>query len=137
MWQAMPEQPLELRFDGGDGAPRLARHAVRERLDGELDEDTAYDIHVVVSELVANAVRHGGAHGPDAVTVSLTLRPDCVRVEVGDPGPGFTPPERPEPRPSGGGRGLVLVERMTSRWGVNREGTSCVWFEVDREGSER
>ena len=133
MWQAMPEEPLELRFEGGERAPRLARHAVRERLGAELDEDTAYDIHVVVSELVANAVRHGGAHGPDAVTVSLTLAPDRVRVEVEDPGPGFEPPERPEPRPSGGGRGLVLLERMTSRWGVDHEGASRVWFEVDRK----
>ena len=128
----MAEKPVELRFDGGDRAPSLARHAVRERLDGELDEDAAYDIHVVVSELVANAVRHGGAHGPDSVTVSLTLEPDRVRVEVEDPGPGFEPPARPEPRESGGGRGLVLLERMTSRWGVSREGASRVWFEVDR-----
>ena len=131
MWRAMPELALELRFDGGEGAPRLARHAVRERLEGRLDEETAYDIHVMVSELVANAVRHGGAEGGDAVTVSLTLAPDRVRVEVEDPGPGFEPPRRPEPRESGGGRGLVLLERMTDRWGVSREGASRVWFEVD------
>lgn len=129
----MAETPLELRFEGGDRAPRLARHAVRERLEGKLDEDTAYDIHVVVSELVANAVRHGGAQGAEAVTVSLTMAPDRVRVEVEDPGPGFEPPERPKPRPTGGGRGLVLLERMTSRWGVSREGASRVWFEVDCE----
>ena len=130
----MAEQPVQLQFDGGERAPSVARHAVRERLDGELDEETAYDIHVVVSELVANAVRHGGARGSDAVTVSLTLAPDRVRVEVEDPGPGFEPPERPAPRDTGGGRGLVLLERMTSRWGVSREGASRVWFEVDRRG---
>lgn len=127
----MSEHALVLRFDGGERAPRQARHAVRERLEGRLDDDTAYDIHVVVSELVANAVRHGGAVGADAVTISLSLAPDRVRVEVEDPGPGFEPPERPEPRPAGGGRGLVLLERMTDRWGVSREGASRVWFEVD------
>jgi len=131
------EQQVELRFDGGERAPSRARHAIRERLDGELDDETAYDIHVVVSELVANAVRHGGARGPDAVTVSLTLAPDRVRVEVEDPGPGFDPPEHPAPRASGGGRGLVLLERMTSRWGVSRDGGSRVWFEVDCEGDRR
>lgn len=129
----MDERRFEFRFEGGESAPRLARHAVRERLDGWLDEESAYDIQVVVSEVVSNAVRHGGARGSDAVRVLLTLAPDRVRVEVEDPGPGFTPPERPEPRPSGGGRGLVLLERMTSRWGVNRDGRSCVWFEVDCE----
>lgn len=127
----MDERAVQLRFEGGERAPRLARHAVRERLDGELDEDTAYDIHVVVSELVANAVRHGGAKGRDEVTVLLTLGSDCVRVEVKDPGPGFEPPKRPEARETGG-RGLVLLDRMTSRWGVGREDASCVWFEVDR-----
>ena len=132
----MAERPLRLQFEGGEGAPRMARHAIRERLDGELDEDTAYDIHVVVSELVANAVRHGGAVGPDAVTVCLTLDSERVRVEVEDPGPGFEPPAQPKPRPTGGGRGLVLLERMTSRWGVSREGASRVWFEVDRQGGD-
>lgn len=131
----MAESPLELRFDGGEGAPRLARHAVRERLEGQVDHDTAYDIHVVVSELVANAVRHGGARGAGSVTVSLTLAPDRVRVEVEDPGPGFEPPKRPRTLESGGGRGLVLLERMTSRWGVSRGSASRVWFEVDRQRS--
>ena len=131
----MAERLLELTFHGGEGAPREARHAVHERLHGELDEDTAYDVHVVVSELVANAVRHGGAEGPGAVRISVCLRPDRVRVEVEDPGPGFDPPERPEARPSGGGRGLVLLERRTNRWGVTREGASRVWFEVDREAA--
>lgn len=128
----MAEEPLELRFPGGEQAPRLARHAVREHLEGRLDEDTAYDIHVVVSELVANAVRHGGAGGRDEVGVSLTVSPERVRVEVVDPGPGFEPPERPEAHPTVGGRGLVLLDRMTRRWGVSREGESRVWFEVDR-----
>jgi anti-sigma regulatory factor (Ser/Thr protein kinase) len=131
----MGEGLLELRFHGGESAPREARRAVHERLHGELDEDTAYDVHVVVSELVSNAVRHGGATGPDAVRVSVCLSPDRVRVEVEDPGPGFDPPERPEPRPTGGGRGLVLLERMTNRWGVSRKGASRVWFEVDRQAA--
>ena len=131
----MGEPALQLRFEGGDRAPRLARHAVRERLDGELDEDTAYDIHVVVSELVANAVRHGGAADDDEIRVLVSLGADRVRVEVTDPGPGFEPPEQPQERDTGG-RGLVLLDRMTSRWGVECDGVTCVWFEVDRDGHD-
>lgn len=128
----MPEQEVELRFDGGEDAPREARHEIRRCLDSELDELTAYDVQVVVSELVANAVRHGGATGPGQVTVLLRITSDRVRIEVGDPGPGFERPPVPEPREADGGRGLLLVERMTSRWGVSRGPGSRVWFEVDR-----
>lgn len=131
MWRAMAER-VELRFDGGATAPRQARHAVRERLEHALDSDAVYDVHVVVSELVANAVRHGGATTPGSVIVVVTVTRDRVRVEVQDPGPGFEAPERPQARETGGGRGLVLLERISSRWGVSREGPSRVWFEVDR-----
>ena len=73
------------------------------------------------------------ARGQDAGGVLQRRVRGGVRVlEVEDPGPGFEPPESPRERPSGGGRGLVLVERMTSRWGVSRDGASRVWFEVDR-----
>src|SRR5207245_2733634 len=52
-----------------------------------------------------------------------------VRVEVSDPGPGFQPRTAgPEP----GGFGLMLVERLADRWGVDPGGRSRVWFEIDR-----
>jgi hypothetical protein len=31
-----------------------------------------------------------------------------------------------------GGFGLVIIDRLTSRWGIDFEGGVCVWFEVDR-----
>jgi hypothetical protein len=38
-----------------------------------------------------------------------------------------------------GGRGLFLVDTLSDRWGMTREGTSetRVWFEMDRRDSSR
>ena len=56
-----------------------------------------------------------------------------MRVRVCDTGEGFQV-SRPSRRPPGaGGYGLVLLERLSDRWGVNRNGGFCVWFEVRRE----
>jgi hypothetical protein len=52
-----------------------------------------------------------------------------VRVEVADHGPGFDPEIRHETP----GFGLRLVDKLASRWGVERSARGCrVWFEVDR-----
>jgi anti-sigma regulatory factor (Ser/Thr protein kinase) len=88
-------------------------------------------IVLLVSELVSNAVQHGGPHGPGA-SVGLMVEDHSggVRVEVtdagtGDPCPGDGAIDRPS------GRGLLLVEALASRWGCNRMAVGkTVWFEL-------
>jgi hypothetical protein len=41
------------------------------------------------------------------------------------------------PDPAGSGWGLALVDRLSDRWGVSREDSTCVWFEIDRVLSGR
>ena len=118
---------IELR--GGRDAPaaaraRLARAARRPRRRGRPD-----DVVVLASELVTNAVRHGGAGADDTVVVHLAIAADVLRVEVCDHGPGFEPPAVLRPRAEGGGNGLILVERLSSSWGVAGDDGTCVWFE--------
>ena len=90
---------------------------------------------VMVSELVTNSVLHGGASEQDQIELSLAWRPDCLRVEVLDKGPGFgaslADPDRQ------GGWGLQLVERMADRWGVIRTDATVVWFEMLLAGASR
>lgn len=67
------------------------------------------DLVLVVSELAANSVRHGGGRG--RVRVWRTRR--AIHCEVSDEGPGMPrpyplPDRRPEPTLTGG-RGLWLV----------------------------
>ncbi|GGQ69080.1 SpoIIE family protein phosphatase [Streptomyces asoensis] len=89
---------------------------------------TRDDVTLLVSELVTNAVRF--AAGP--VTVRLIRTGHGLLCEVGDAGNG-----RPRLSAGGllddGGRGLHIVHRLTTRWGVRWTDTGkVVWAEVAR-----
>ena len=47
---------------------------------------------------------------------------------------GFEPhAPKPPMKGSDGGYGLVLLDRLSDRWGVRREDGFSVWFEVQRD----
>lgn len=85
---------------------------------------------LVCSELVTNVVLHGA--GP--VRLSIALRSDGVLVQVGDSTPGRARLRAQGPGPqSTSGRGLVIVEALSSQWGVLSEARSkTVWALVAR-----
>ena len=129
-----------IQFRGGPQAVGAARGMVVENA-RELPEGTLDDLRLLVSELVTNAIRHGGADEGSVFSLRLLLDPLRIRVEVTDAGPGF---DRRTPAPrSDGGWGLVFVDRLADRWGVDHNGTTKVWFEIDlpeqgrRRGFER
>ena len=119
----------KLELAGGVDAPRLVRARLGELLAARISEHDLHDVVVMTSELVANAVRHGGAGERDTVVVHLAIAAGVLRVEVCDRGAGFTPPDVLRPRAQGGGHGLILVERLSSGWGVSGDDGTCVWFE--------
>ena len=131
---------VALELEGGTKAIALARHGVVDALGAVLAEEERTDLELLVSELVTNAVRHGGMASPDdVITVHAEVLRDRLRLEVRDAGPGF---ERATPRPrdldrGGGGLGLVLLDRLAERWGVDgADGEVCVWAEFARDGLE-
>ena len=128
-----PVRSFELA--GDLSAPKLARNLVVAELDGVFADQLLYDVRVLVSELVTNAVRHGGADADRPLRVDLAIDDHRVRVAVRDPGRGFARPEKPTARPEGGGNGLLMVQAMSSRWDVEVGDGTCVWFEVDRSTS--
>ena len=89
-------------------------------------------VSLLLTELVTNAVRHGGAQDGQRVAVTVEHRPGLLRVSVSDSGPGFHwRPPAPRRPPAEGGYGLVLVDRMAQRWGIEPGGDSTtVWFEL-------
>lgn len=92
-------------------------------------------VHVPVlmllsSELITNAVLHGPRLGMIAVRVRRAG--GRCRVEVDDASP--DPPRlRGSDPPSTGGRGLILVEALATRWGWDARGAEgkTVWFDIE------
>jgi anti-sigma regulatory factor (Ser/Thr protein kinase) len=124
---------LALVLPGGPEAAFEARSAVR-LLRRPIGPELLSLIELLVSELVTNSVKHGGAGPDDPVRLELGVSDQAVRVEVSDLGPGFTPNPQPTPAPDGiGGWGLIMIDRSASRWGI-RHGGRCVWFELERNG---
>jgi anti-sigma regulatory factor (Ser/Thr protein kinase) len=107
-------------------AASLARLAVRRGLGEEVDSETLGRLQIVVTELVTNAV----AHGEGAIRLGLHVEDDRVTGEVVDEGGGFERDVRHHGHEAIGGRGLAIVDALTSQWGVH-EGTTHVWFQVD------
>jgi two-component sensor histidine kinase len=107
--------------------PESARRARRALMAGGLDPDLDHTVSLLATELVTNSVRHAGV--PGDVRIEATLAEGYARIEVIDGGSGFDP----EVRHDVNGFGLRLVDKLASRWGVEREADGTrVWFEVDR-----
>jgi len=122
------------RFQGGVTAARVARQAVREEFKDALPRTRLADVELLVSELATNSVRHAGCGEADELSMEAEVEADRVRVSLFDPGAGFEQ-HTPAPPASGGsgGYGLVLLDRLSDRWGVQRDGAFSVWFEVQRD----
>lgn len=87
-------------------------------------------IELLSSELLANAV----LHGPEGSAIGLQVAhtEEVVRVSVSDAG--VSSPVVMHTEPSAlNGRGMAIVEAMSSRWGVDehRDGGKTVWYELD------
>ncbi|MEV3973045.1 SpoIIE family protein phosphatase [Streptomyces sp. NPDC050698] len=123
------EDTATWRLPARSDAPALARAQVSALLrQWRTRDDTRYSMMLLVSELVTNAVRY--AAGP--VTVRLIRSGHGLLCEVGDTGNG-RPRVRRVDLLADGGRGLSIVHRLTTRWGVRWTDTGkVVWAEVAR-----
>lgn len=87
-------------------------------------------VELLSSELLANAVLHGA--GGSAVGLQLRHAEEILRVSVSDGGAQNPVVLHHEPT-APNGRGMAIVEAMSTRWGVDEhgEGGKTVWFELD------
>jgi anti-sigma regulatory factor (Ser/Thr protein kinase) len=92
------------------------------------------EITLCVSELVSNAILHAGT----GCLLRLHENGQAIRVEVRDQNPHLLPVKREYDATSVTGRGLQLIDRLTTRWGVevDAEGKT-VWFEIPVSGPAR
>ena len=121
-------QAIERRLPVGPTAPAEARRLVH---DIPLGDEARASVQLIISELVTNTVRHGDSTPGGELSVELRREGERVRGKVCGRGPAFTwvahDPELEEP----GGLGLMIVDRMSDRWGITRNSTVCVWFECE------
>src|SRR5438270_3143034 len=108
-------------------AVRAGRRFVHRRAVAFGARTLADDAALVAAELLANAVQHG----EPPVVVCLRGAQDRLSLEVRDAS--SRSPVRPAPSTSNmTGRGLALVEALTTEWGIRREpdGGKTVWCEL-------
>lgn len=110
-------------------APAQSRRLTKEWMSGHPRRDDAV---LAVSEIVANAVKHGGQ---TARRSGLTLRHETgeewIRISVSHQGTTFNPSSERDVH------GLSLVDRVVDRWGIETIGpVVTVWFEIHRQKSE-
>ena len=130
-WCFLMVAEIDLRLVPEPEGVTNARHAL-DQLADVLPPEKLENLRLVVSELVANSVRHAGLSLDEQILLSLMVSGKSVRGRVCDPGPGFDKPSEPRPRSDlSGGWGLPIIERISDRWGVERNGGACVWFEID------
>ena len=128
------EQRIKLRLvlPSNDRAPGIARAEIARFARGvELVDRECDAVRLLVSELVTNAVRHGGAQGAEKIGVCVQSSDATIRIEVRDHGLGFELPQPPPAPGADGGYGLLIVDRLCSRWGIEHDDDSLVWCELD------
>jgi anti-sigma regulatory factor (Ser/Thr protein kinase) len=117
---------VSLQLPPDHAAAARARRFVADTMREWGCDDAIPDAELLVSELVTNAVLHARS------ATRLTIERDgaTLRFSVYD-----ASPTRPRLRDYGPeavtGRGLLLVDRLARRWGVDPQAAGkCVWFEV-------
>ncbi|WP_372350435.1 SpoIIE family protein phosphatase [Streptomyces sp. KL116D] len=108
-----------------------ARQQLREMLHDWADEDQVDSAVLLVSEMVTNVLVH--TDGDALMIAEVTgdgAGPRRMRVEVADASDDLPHKRRPGELASSG-RGLVLMELLAQRWGVDPRGEGkSIWFEL-------
>lgn len=120
-----------VRLDDDPASASGARRFVEARLAAWGGSGVLDSALLLTSELVANALRHAGGR----VGLRLVSGAGSVRIEVHDCVPTM-PVQRQASVDDECGRGLTMVDILSSRWGVTQmpDGGKSVWFEVDDPG---
>nr|WP_276610589.1 ATP-binding protein [Kineococcus siccus] len=120
-----------LVLDADPAAVREARVFVHESCCRLAHCDDACDtLALLVSEVVTNAISHGRSQ----TRLEVTSTPTGVRLEVRDDDSRLPVLAATDPQALGG-RGLAVVDRLASAWGVREEDVGkTVWVELSATG---
>jgi anti-sigma regulatory factor (Ser/Thr protein kinase) len=115
--------PAVITLPADPTSARRARKFVADALQDERTEQWEMAAKLLVTELVTNAILHARTE----VTVTVSLEGDELRLAVRD-GSARMPSARAYDLEAATGRGLALVNRLSSRWGVDPdESGKTIW----------
>ncbi len=128
--QLRPTRRLTMLLEPRPGAARRARELVTEACARWELPALAGPACIVITEMVNNVVAHAGT----AMTVRLALRDGCMAVAVQDADPRAPQARGPVPPTAYGGRGLLLIDAVSRRWGsATFDDGKVVWAVLDPE----
>jgi anti-sigma regulatory factor (Ser/Thr protein kinase) len=107
------------------------RRLVSDLIAAGIYDSSVCDAALVVSELLSNALRHAEPLPGAEIRVAWSFEADAIQVTVCDGGSETAPVLGHPTQAATGGRGLRIVEQLSTRWGTSRddEGTT-VWARV-------
>lgn len=120
-----------LTLPATERAPATARVYARKAVEhavSDPDDEYAFAVMLVVSELVTNAVRYGSEPG-DHLRVIVHATDTRTRIQVHDP-VRREPRLRPESDERCRGRGLYIVDALGTWGSTRRPFGKAVWAEV-------
>ncbi|MFJ1869772.1 ATP-binding protein [Streptomyces sp. NPDC088097] len=118
----MDTMSIDVSTDRSTASIGDARSGTRDfldRLPHLVEAQAAENVVLVVSELVTNALRHGGG----ACTLTLTAYPDGIEVSVQDTNPHAPHARTPDLQGGAGGFGWPMVNRLAQVTAVTRRPT--------------
>ena len=109
----------------------MARELVQELLADETTTDELrHNAALVVYELVANAVTHGRPDGDGTIELTCEVIDEALVVRVRDAGSHGAVEPRALKLEVGHGRGLAIVDALSSSWTVDRSDGTAVTARV-------
>jgi hypothetical protein len=121
----------ELRIEPARGAARAARRFVEDAVRDWSLGARAREITLVSHELIANTFLHTRS----AALLRLRRRPDSLLIEVADTDPRLPCPAMVHSVLRTSGRGLMIVDLLSLRWGARPvDGGKVVWAELPLTG---
>lgn len=121
---------VRLPYDVASAAT-ARRHVAADMTAQEIGPRLVDDVALVISELVANSVRHARPLPTGDLEVSWDVHGDAIELAVTDGGGEVPPAPRVVGPDDVSGRGLTIVARLADNWGVQDTPTgTTVWAVV-------
>ena len=116
--------PITMRLPFTPASVSVARQQLKTWMgenggNGEAIEDA----RVIVSELVANSIRHASPLSDGQIHVSWVLQPRGIDLSVTDGGSSTRPRKVNAPSSALAGRGMAIVEMLAQEWWSERTGS--------------